>query len=267
MTVPMVVLGVALAGRRLPARLRRRRAALARRRRSGPASRRACTPISPACCTSSRWSSSRSASAGAYVAFGQRPVPATQPVGVSPVTTAARHNLYADAFNEAVLMRPGQWLTRALVFFDNRGVDGVVNGLGAPASAAARRDCDASQTGFVRSYALSMLGGSDRRRRRPAGGEVPVISTTSRWSILAADPAGRLAGRLRAAEATEAGWPSRSRWASRSSIVVYTIVLGVAFDTGNGADRFQFQRQLDLDQGVRRAPRVRRRRHRAGAGR
>jgi NADH-quinone oxidoreductase subunit L len=97
--------------------------------------------------------------AGGWVAFGTRPVPVTPPVGVSPVTTFARRNLFADAFNEVVLMRPGQWLTRALVYFDNRGVDGVVNGAAAGfggGSARARR----VQTGFVRSYALSMLGGS-----------------------------------------------------------------------------------------------------------
>ncbi len=97
--------------------------------------------------------------AGGYVAFGMRPVPIEQPVGVSPVTTFARRNLYADAFNEAVLMRPGQWLSRALVYFDNRGVDGAVNGMAAGlggGSARIRR----MQTGFVRSYALSMLGGT-----------------------------------------------------------------------------------------------------------
>jgi NADH-quinone oxidoreductase subunit L len=97
--------------------------------------------------------------ASAYLVFGQRDVPATQPVGVSVVTTAARRNLFADAFNETVLMRPGQWLTSALVFFDNRGVDGTVNGFAAAlggGSARLRR----TQTGFVRSYALSMLGGS-----------------------------------------------------------------------------------------------------------
>jgi NADH-quinone oxidoreductase subunit L len=96
---------------------------------------------------------------GAWVAFGRKPVPVTAPVGVSPVTTAARRNLFADAFNETVLMRPGQWLTRALVFFDNRGVDGAVNGAAAGfggGSARLRR----LQTGFVRSYALSMLGGT-----------------------------------------------------------------------------------------------------------
>lgn len=95
--------------------------------------------------------------AGAVVAFRQ--VPREAPVVVSPVTTLARRNLYADAFNEAVLMRPGQWLTRALVFFDNRGVDGIVTGTAAGlggGSARIRR----MQTGFVRSYALSMLGGA-----------------------------------------------------------------------------------------------------------
>ena len=97
--------------------------------------------------------------AGGWVAFGTKPVPVTPPVGVSPVTTAARRNLFADAFNETALMRPGQWLTRALVFFDNRGVDGAVNGAAAGfggGSARLRR----LQTGFVRSYALSMLGGT-----------------------------------------------------------------------------------------------------------
>ena len=97
--------------------------------------------------------------AGGYVAFGRKPVPITQPVGVSPVTTLARRNLFADAFNEAVLMRPGQWLTRALVFFDNRGVDGAVTGMAAGMGGGSAR-LRKMQTGFVRSYALSMLGGT-----------------------------------------------------------------------------------------------------------
>jgi NADH-quinone oxidoreductase subunit L len=95
---------------------------------------------------------------GGWVAFGRRAIPETRPVG-SPVTVAVRRNLFADAFNEVMLMRPGQWLSRALVYFDNRGVDGVVNGIGATfggGSARLRR----LQTGFVRSYALSMLGGT-----------------------------------------------------------------------------------------------------------
>ena len=68
-------------------------------------------------------------------------------------------------------MRPGHYLTRALVFFDNRGIDGVVNGLAAGVGGGSGR-LRRAQTGFVRSYALSMLGGARARRRRAAGGDV-----------------------------------------------------------------------------------------------
>ncbi len=56
-------------------------------------------------------------------------------------------------------MRPGQWLTRLSVFFDNRGVDGLVNGLAATIGGTSGR-LRRLQTGFVRSYALSMLIGA-----------------------------------------------------------------------------------------------------------
>ena len=94
---------------------------------------------------------------GAVVAYRQ--VPKVRPEGVSPVTRAARANVFADAFNEAFLMRPGQWLTRALVYFDNRAVDGTVNGMAAGFGGASSR-LRRTQSGFVRSYALSMLAGA-----------------------------------------------------------------------------------------------------------
>jgi len=78
---------------------------------------------------------------------------------VSVLTKAARADLYGDALNEAALMRPGEYLTRSLVFFDNRKVDGMVNGLAALIGGTSGR-VRRWQTGFVRSYALSMLGGS-----------------------------------------------------------------------------------------------------------
>jgi NADH-quinone oxidoreductase subunit L len=96
---------------------------------------------------------------GAYVAYGRTAIPTQAPVAVSPVTRATRKNLYADAFNEAVLMKPGQWLSRALVYFDNRGVDGAVTGLAAGLGGSSSR-LRRMQTGFVRSYALSMLAGA-----------------------------------------------------------------------------------------------------------
>jgi len=87
-----------------------------------------------------------------------RPVPALAPAG-SPLTRAARRDLYGDAFNEAVFMRTGQWLTRLLVYFDLRGVDGVVNGVAAGLGGSSGR-FRRLQNGFVRSYALSMFGGA-----------------------------------------------------------------------------------------------------------
>jgi NADH-quinone oxidoreductase subunit L len=95
----------------------------------------------------------------AWLFVGRREVPVTAPTRVSPVTRAARNALYADAVNESLFMRPGQWLTRALVFVDNRGVDGAVNGLAAGLGGSSSR-LGRAQTGFVRTYALGMLGGA-----------------------------------------------------------------------------------------------------------
>ncbi|MBF6130740.1 NADH-quinone oxidoreductase subunit L [Nocardia brasiliensis] len=95
----------------------------------------------------------------AYYQYAQRTIPETAPQAVSALTVAARKDLYGDAFNEAAFMRPGGYLTRALVFLDNRGIDGIVNGTAAligGLSARIRR----VQSGFVRSYALSMFTGA-----------------------------------------------------------------------------------------------------------
>jgi NADH-quinone oxidoreductase subunit L len=94
----------------------------------------------------------------AWAMYGRVPVPAAAPRG-SFVTVAARKDLYGDAFNESVLMRPGQWLTRLSVFFDSRGVDGLVNTMAATVGGSSGR-LRKVQTGFVRSYALSMLIGA-----------------------------------------------------------------------------------------------------------
>jgi NADH-quinone oxidoreductase subunit L len=85
------------------------------------------------------------------------PVPQVAPRG-SVATRAARRDLYQDDVNEAVFMRPGQYLTRSLVFGDVRGIDGAVRGTAALIGGLAGR-WRRWQTGFVRSYALSMLAG------------------------------------------------------------------------------------------------------------
>jgi len=97
--------------------------------------------------------------AAAFRQYAQRPVPQTAPAGVTPLTRAARRDLYGDAFNETVFMRPGQYLTRLLVFFDNRVVDGSVNGVAATIGGLSGR-LRRVQTGFARSYAMSMFVGA-----------------------------------------------------------------------------------------------------------
>jgi NADH-quinone oxidoreductase subunit L len=97
---------------------------------------------------------------GALVAVAtNRRTPVERPERVSLPVRAARRDLYANAINETLIARPGTWLTRALVYVDNRGVDGIVNGTAALLGGSSGR-LRRLQTGFVRSYALSMLGGT-----------------------------------------------------------------------------------------------------------
>jgi NADH-quinone oxidoreductase subunit L len=93
----------------------------------------------------------------AWFMYGRIPVPEVPPHG-NPLVVAARNELYGNTINEDLVMRPGQWLTRLSVYFDNRGVDGLVNTLAALVGGTSGR-WRRMQTGFVRSYALSMLAG------------------------------------------------------------------------------------------------------------
>jgi len=99
--------------------------------------------------------------AGVTVAIlfvGRRDVPRTAPQNVSFVTRAARADVYGDAINDELVVKPGKRLTSGLLVFDRTVVDGLFSG-GAltvgGVGALARR----MQNGFVRSYALSLMGG------------------------------------------------------------------------------------------------------------
>ena len=72
---------------------------------------------------------------------------------------AARKDLYGDALNESVLMRPGLWLMRLSVLADNQGIDGLVRSVAAMMGGSSGR-LRKLQSGFVRSYALLMLAGA-----------------------------------------------------------------------------------------------------------
>ena len=93
-----------------------------------------------------------------WIQYAKREVPVTAPTDVSIFTKAARADLYGDAFNETVFMRPGQYLTRSLVYVDNKLVDGVVNGTAGLVGLVASQ-LRKTQTGFARSYALLMVLG------------------------------------------------------------------------------------------------------------
>ncbi len=95
----------------------------------------------------------------AWLTVGRQPVPTTAPEPVSVFTRAARADLYGDAVNEGLFMRPGDRFVNDLVTFDTVGVDGVVNGTGLTFSGLSGR-ARRLQTGFVRSYALSLLAGA-----------------------------------------------------------------------------------------------------------
>jgi NADH-quinone oxidoreductase subunit L len=97
---------------------------------------------------------------GAVFFYRREPIAAETPAdsSVSVFARAGRHELYGNELNEAVVVRPTRHLTRFLVWLDGMGIDGFVTGL-------ADRLGDTSQflrkpqTGYVRSYALTMFAG------------------------------------------------------------------------------------------------------------
>ena len=95
----------------------------------------------------------------AWFLVGKREVPRTAPTDVSFATRAARADLYGDAINDTLVVAPGAVLVRNLTSFDQHGVDGVVEGgsLGVGGIGMILRR---TQNGYVRSYALSLLGGA-----------------------------------------------------------------------------------------------------------
>jgi len=85
-------------------------------------------------------------------------VPREAPQDVSFATKAARADIYGDAINEGLVVEPSRRLTAGIVTFDGSVVDKVFTGGGTTVSAIGvllRR----LQNGFVRSYAVSILGG------------------------------------------------------------------------------------------------------------
>jgi NADH-quinone oxidoreductase subunit L len=95
----------------------------------------------------------------AWFLVGRRDVPRTAPTRVSVFTAAGRNELYGDAFNDAIIVGPGKQFTSGLATFDRSAVDGGFVGT-ASALGGLSGHLRLAQNGFVRSYALSLLGGA-----------------------------------------------------------------------------------------------------------
>ena len=95
----------------------------------------------------------------AWVLVGQRDVPRTAPADVSFATRAARADLYGDAINEGLVVNPGRATVRALTDGDRTLVDGLFTG-GTTVLAGTGELLRRLQNGYVRSYALGILGGA-----------------------------------------------------------------------------------------------------------
>ena len=89
----------------------------------------------------------------------RKDVPVEAPQDVNILTKAARNSMYDDAINDVLVVQPTYSVSRALIGVDNRGIDGVVNGLAAFVGGSGER-LRRWQTGFARSYALAMVGGA-----------------------------------------------------------------------------------------------------------
>lgn len=86
-------------------------------------------------------------------------LPVEAPATRNPFTIAGRRDLYGDAFNETVFMRPGQHLVAGVAALDDHVVDGAVRNAGGVLggiSSIVRR----VQNGHVRTYALTMVLGT-----------------------------------------------------------------------------------------------------------
>lgn len=97
----------------------------------------------------------------AWATYGRREVAADAPADreVGWWTRAARHELYGNAVNDALVVRPTGQLVRGVTAFDRQVVAGAVGGL-AGLFRDASQGLGRLQTGFVRSYALVLFAGA-----------------------------------------------------------------------------------------------------------
>ncbi|MFD1247970.1 NADH-quinone oxidoreductase subunit L [Nocardioides ginsengisoli] len=95
----------------------------------------------------------------AWVLVGRRDVPKVAPAKVSLATRAARADLYGDAINDTLVVNPGKAVVGSFTSGDRTLVDGLFTGA-ATVLAGSGELFRRLQNGYVRSYALGILGGA-----------------------------------------------------------------------------------------------------------
>lgn len=95
----------------------------------------------------------------AFLVFGPRKdIPTTAPRG-NALEWVGRNDLYGDAINGALVVGPAMGLARGIAEADEKSVDGTVNNT-AYAFAGVSRAFRRLQSGYVRTYALTMVAGT-----------------------------------------------------------------------------------------------------------
>lgn len=89
----------------------------------------------------------------------RKDVPDTAPMNVSWVTEAGRNDLYGDVINEVAFTSTGNGVVTAVRAIDDHGIDAVANGTGTAFSRLGQL-FKRVESGYVRSYALTMVAGS-----------------------------------------------------------------------------------------------------------
>ncbi len=198
----------------------------------------------------------------AYRMYAQRTVPDTAPDDVSALTMAARRDLYGDAINEELLMKPGQVLTKDLVWFDDKGVDGATGGLAAlvgRTSNGLRRSANGLRP---------LLRIVDARRRgahrRSDPGGATVVTSIPWLTILWAVP---MLGAALVMLVPASGRALAKWFALLVSVVVLVLAVALAVGFDSPRPSVPIRRIPQLDTVFRHRLHPRPRRHRAGARR
>ncbi|MCL2784576.1 MAG: NADH-quinone oxidoreductase subunit L [Propionibacteriaceae bacterium] len=94
----------------------------------------------------------------AWLVFGRKPVPDEAPEKVSIFTTIGRNDLFGDAVNDYLVVKPASLLSRGVALTDEKGIDPATEGTGWLVQAIGDK-VRLIQNGYVRTYGLTLAIG------------------------------------------------------------------------------------------------------------